>query len=169
VQFFTGVLRALNGRTDGEALGWWWGEQLRQHMFRPPSVFNFYPPDYPVAGTALVGPAFGIHNANTALQRINYLNYLLFWGGSAPAADVPNAVGTRVELDRFLSDADDPAALVDRLSMLALGETLPAGPRAQVIQAVSAYAPVNNDTVRRNRVRQAAYLVFASPQYQVIR
>ncbi len=169
VQLFTGVLRALNGRTDGEALGWWWGEQLRQHMFRPPSVFNFYPPDYPVAGTALVGPAFGIHNANAALQRINYVNYLLFWGGSGPVSGVPNAVGTRVELADFLDDADNPAVLVDRLSMLALGETLPTGPRTQVINAVSAYTPISNDTARLNRVRQAAYLVFASPQYQVIR
>jgi hypothetical protein len=38
-----------------------------------------------------------------------------------------------------------------------------------VINAVSAYTPVSNDTARLNRVRQAAYLVFASPQYQVIR
>ena len=43
---FTAVLRALNGSDDGDALGWWWGETLRQHAFRPPSVFiNFYPPD----------------------------------------------------------------------------------------------------------------------------
>ncbi|MFN3295858.1 DUF1800 family protein [Caldimonas sp.] len=169
VQLFTGMLRALNGRTDGEALGWWWGEQLRQHLFRPPSVFNFYPPDYPVAGTALVGPAFGIHNANTALQRINFVNYLLFWGGSPPSADVPNAVGTSVDLRGFMADADVAANLVDRLSMLVLGETLPATARTQVIDAVEAFAPVNNDTVRLNRVRQAAYLIFASPQYQVIR
>ncbi|GIX23975.1 MAG: hypothetical protein KatS3mg122_1206 [Caldimonas sp.] len=169
VQVFTGVLRALNGRTDGDALGWWWGEQLRQHLFRAPSVFNFYPPDYPVAGTALVGPAFGIHNANTALQRINYVNYLVFWGGSAPASQVPNAVGTRVDLSAFASDADDPAKLVDRLSMLVLGEQLPAGPRRLVIDAVSAFGPGSNETVRLNRVRQAAYLIFASPQYQIIR
>ena len=53
---FTATLRALNGRSDGEALAWWWGETLRQHVFRPPSVFNFYPPDYPVPGKpAMVG------------------------------------------------------------------------------------------------------------------
>ncbi|HEY9095409.1 MAG TPA: DUF1800 family protein, partial [Hydrogenophaga sp.] len=97
-QFFTGVLRALNGRTDGEALGWWWGEELRQHVFRSPSVFNFYPPDYPVAGTSLVGPAFALHSTNAALQRVNYVNYLVFWNGSAPSADVPGALGTRVDL-----------------------------------------------------------------------
>ena len=110
VQLFTGVLRALNGRTDGDALGWWWGEELRQHMFRSPSVFNFYSPTFPVAGTSLVGPAFGLHSTNAALQRVNFVNYLVFWDGSAPSASVPSALGTKVSLSAFTTDAEDPAA-----------------------------------------------------------
>lgn len=168
IQLFTGVLRALNGRTDGDALGWWWGEDMRQHVFRSPSVFNFYPPDYPVAGTALVGPAFGIHNANTALNRINYLNYLLFWGGSGASGAVPNAVGTQVNLSAFTADAANAATLVDRLSRLALGDVLPTASRNAVITAVNAY-PGNTADGRLNRVRQAAFLVFASPQYHLVR
>lgn len=176
IQLFTGVIRALQGRTDGESLGWWWGEELRQHVFRPPSVFNFYPPDYPVPGTALVGPAFGIHNANSALQRINFINYLVFWGGSNPAANVPDATGTSVNLHSFSADAHDPAVLVDRLSLLVLGEALPVVERNAVVGAVAAYTlPGEGATAqaiadaRLNRVRQAAYLVMASPQYQLIR
>ncbi len=169
VQLFTGVLRALNGRTDGDALSWWWGEQLRQHMFRSPSVFNYYPPDYPVPGTALVGPAFGIHNANTALQRINYLNALLFWGGPQPESYVPNALGTQVNLNGFAEDARDPDLLVKRLSLLALGEEIPdTATRAAVVDAVASF-PVTTLDDRLNRVQQAAYLVFASPQYQIVR
>lgn len=167
---FTGVLRALNGRTDGDALGWWWGEELRQHLFRSPSVFNFYSPTYPVAGTTLVGPAFGIHNANTALQRINYVNYLVFWNGSDPDPSVPRALGTRANLSAFLTDANQPGVLVDRLSLLALGKRLPTAPRAAVINAVAAFNPSSSGSgYRRYRVQQAAYLVFASPQYQVTR
>ncbi|MCE4539537.1 DUF1800 domain-containing protein [Pelomonas sp. P7] len=170
VLMMTGVLRALNGQTDGDALGWWWGETLRQHVFRSPSVFNFYPPDYPVPGTRLTGGAFGIHNANTSLERLNYLNYLVNWGGSKPVAGVPGAVGTQVVLDAFDADAPDAAALVDRLSLLAHGEPLPAGPRAKVIDAVSWWtAKTDAKTWQRNRVRTAAYLVFAAPAYQVIR
>lgn len=170
VQLFTGMLRALGGRTDGEALGWWWGEELRQHMFRSPSVFNYYPPDYPLAGTPLVGPAFGIHNANSALQRVNFANYLIYWNGSGPEASVPGAVGTRVNLQAFVTDAGDPARLVDRLSLLALGEPLPTASRTAVIQAVSAYTQQNNgNDYLINRVRQAAFLVFASPQFQITR
>jgi uncharacterized protein (DUF1800 family) len=170
-QMFTGVLRALNGKTDGDALSWWWGETMRQHVFRPPSVFNFYPPDYPVAGTTLVGPAFGIHNANTALSRLNYLTYLLDWGGT-PAANssVPSPLGTQVNLSGFTAGADDAGALVDRLSLLALGQVLPSGPRAEVVKAVSWYtSSTDSANWRTNRVRSAAYLVFGSPHYQVQR
>lgn len=168
IQLFTGVLRALNGRTDGEALGYWWGEEMRQHVFRPPSVFNFYPPDYPVAGTNLVGPAFGIHNANTALNRLNYINQLVFWGGTSPGTNVPNPVGTNVNLTAFASDAANAAVLVDRMALLTLGEPLPPASRTAVITAVNAY-PSNTADGRTNRVRQAAFLVLGSPQFQMTR
>ena len=170
VQMFTAVLRGLNGQSDGDALSWWWGDTMRQHVFRPPSVFSFYPPDYPVAGTTLVGPAFGLHNANTALQRLNYLTYLLDWGGSTPATGVPGATGTKVNLAAFTADAADAAKLVDRLSMLALGAPLPAGPRAEVIKAVSWWtAQTDSANWQTNRVKTAAWLVYGSPQFQVQR
>ena len=169
-QLFAGVLRALNGNTDGDALSWWWGDSLRQHVFRPPSVFNFYPPDYPVPGTALVGPTFGIHSANAALERLNYLTYLLDWGGSAADVSVPNAVGTKVDLSAFAADAADAAKLVDRMSLLALGQALPATPRQKVIDAVAWWTSSTDATNwKTNRVKAAAYLVFASPNYQVLR
>jgi uncharacterized protein (DUF1800 family) len=170
VLMFTGVLRALNGKTDGETLAWWWGQTLSQHMFRPPSVFSFYPSDYPVAGTPLVGPAFGIHNVNGALERLNFLTYLLDWDGSAADANVPSAIGTKADLSAFITDAADATKLVDRLSNLALGQALPATPRAEVIKAVSWWtSSTDSANWQRNRVRAAAYLVFASPNYQVQR
>jgi uncharacterized protein (DUF1800 family) len=170
VQLFTGVLRAMNGRTDGDALAWWWGESLRQHLFRPPSVFNYYPPNYPVPGTTLVGPTFGIHSANAALERLNFLTYLFDWDGSDPSADVPNAIGTKVDLSAFTADAADAAKLVDRVSLLALGQALPATPRQKVIDAVSWWTDKTDATNwKTNRVKAAAYLVFGSPNYQVLR
>jgi len=165
VMMFTGVLRALDGTTDGDALGWWWGETMQQHVFRPPSVFNFYPPDYPVPSTTLVGPTFGIHNANTGLNRLNFLVYLLDWGGSsATGSTVPGAVGTKVNLAAMSTDAANAGTLVDRLSMLALGRTLPATARTEVVKAVEA-----SGSNAANRVKTAAYLVFGAPQYHVQR
>ena len=169
VLLFTGVLRALNGSSDGDALGWWWGEGLRQHLFRPPSVFNFYPPDYPVAGSSLVGPAFGIHNANAALERLNYLTYLVSWGGSNADAAVPGGFGTKVDLSAFQADAADAAKLVDRLSLLAVGGPLPAATRTPIVAAVETFNAQTNNAWQAERVKQAAYLVFATPAFHVTR
>lgn len=171
VLMFTGVLRALGGYTDGDAFAWYWGEKLQQHAFRPPTVFSYFPPDYPVAGTTLAGPAFGIHTASTAIERLNFLNYLLWWGGSSANASVPDATGTKVHnLSAFEVDAGDPAKLVDRLSLLALGKALPSVPRAEVIKAVEAFNGTNDPTNwPTDRVRQAAWLIFASPNYLVTR
>lgn len=167
---FTGVLRGLNGKTDGDALTWWWGDDLSEHVFRPPSVFNFFSPSYPVPGTNLLGPEFGIHGASAALDRLNYLTYLLDWGGSTPNTTVPNATGTAVDLSAFVSDAVDPGKLVDRLSNLALGQTLAQAPRDQVIAAVSWFTAQNDaNNWQTDRVKAAAYLIYASPNYQVQR
>jgi uncharacterized protein (DUF1800 family) len=170
VLLFTGALRALDGQTDGDALGFAIGGDLQQLVFRPPTVFSFYPSDYPVPGTGLVGPSFGIHNTNTALARLSFLSYLLDLGGSTPNASVPAATGTQVNLARFESDAADAAALVDRLSRLAIGQPLPAAGRDKVIAAVSWWTPDTDAVNWKNyRVRTAAYLVFAAPNYQIQR
>lgn len=170
-QVFTGTLRALNGISDGDAFTYWWGENLRQHLFRSPSVFNFYPPDYPVAGTPLQGPQFGILNANTGLARVNYINWLVFTtNGSSPNNTIPGALGTKADLKPFEADAEDPARLVDRMVRLGLGGRISATSRQAIIDAVAAFTPQNaRTTYLRDRVRTAAYLVFASPQYHVAR
>lgn len=164
----TGVLRALHGSTDGYTTNWYAGTPLRQSVLNPPSVFNFYPPDYPVVGTDLVGPTFGIHDAGTALQRLNYLTYLIFEGGSQPSGSMPGATGTAISFDDFVADAGDPAKLVDRFSVLATGAPLPAATRDLIIAAVTSF-PATTSTWRMQRTTQAAYLVFATPNYQVQR
>lgn len=172
VLHMTGVLRALNGVTDGEALSWWWGGTLTQHVFKPPSVFSFFQGDYPLPGSSgLQGPTFALHNASTALGRLNYLHYLLFWGGTAAAnSSLPEPLGTRVDLTEWTSQASDATVLVDRMATLALGAPLPANARSKVIDAVSAFnANTDRSNWQINRVRQAAYLVFASPHYQIQR
>jgi hypothetical protein len=82
---------------------------------------------------------------------------------------VPGAIGTRVDLSAFQVDATDPAKLVDRLSTLAYGAPLPAATRAEVLKAVQAFDAGTGTDWQSNRVKQAAYLVFGAPQYQVIR
>ncbi len=168
-QFFAGVLRGLNGTTDGDPLTWWWGEALSQHVFRPPSVFNYYPPDYPVAGTSLRGPQFGILNANTGLARVNFVNYLVNWGGSPASSKVPEALPTQVNLEPFVIDAPDAAKLVDRMVRVGLGGRISAPSRQTIIDAVNVWNVADSSDWQLERVKTAAYLVFASPQFQIAR
>jgi hypothetical protein len=46
---------------------------------------------------------------------------------------------------------------------------LPAATRAEVLKAVQAFDAGTGTDWQSNRVKQAAYLVFGAPQYQVIR
>ncbi len=169
ILLFTGALRAFGGRTDGAIHGWWWGESLNQHVFRPPSVFNFYPPDYPVAGTGgLVGPQFAIHNANTGLNRLNYLTALFDWRCCDPDPAIPGAIGTRVDTRPFEPRAADAGVLVDDISRIVLGRTLAAAARERVVEAVRFWdAGSDPASWQRRRVETAAWLVLASPDYQV--
>lgn len=166
---FTGAVRALNGRSDGDPFSFWLGNQMQQHIFRPPSVFSYYPPDYPVAGTTRLGPEFGIHNAGTWMARLNFLKWVTETG-AAPDPSIPNALGTTVNLTAFLRSAPDAAALVDRLANLLVGHPLTGLPRDKTIAAVEAWTDRNYPADwRERRVRTAAYLVMASPDYQVQR
>ena len=171
VLMFTGMTRALRGSTDGESFSWWWGGTLGQHVFMPPSVFNFFPPDYHVPGAALdlVGPAFGIHNAATAINRMQFLNCMIHWN--------PCGEGTRVDLSGWVRDylaqgapgqVQNPAspadgALVDTLSKLAYGRSLPADERAAITDAMN--VPW---AMPESRVKTAFFLIFASPRYQIV-
>jgi uncharacterized protein (DUF1800 family) len=168
-QMFAGVLRALNGKTDGDAFTWWWGDALQQHLFRSPSVFNFYAPDYPVAGTSLNGPAFGILNSATGIQRLNFLTTMVFNGGVTASTTVPDATGTTLDLTGFESSASDAGTLVDRLSALCCTGRLSTDARTTIVSAVETIGANSSTTWQRDRVRQAAYLLFASPAYQIQR
>ena len=67
-------------RPASKRLGLWgWGAGMSQTPFNSPSVFNFYPPDFPLTGTPLVGPQFSIMTTNTTFARINFANDLVYW------------------------------------------------------------------------------------------
>jgi uncharacterized protein (DUF1800 family) len=164
VLYMTGAARALGAASDGvyfraqsSALG--------QFVFYAPSVFNYYPFDYVVPGTGLLGPEFGVQTSSTAINRANFANALVFSAQINPDPAVYGATGTQLDLAPYQALAQDPAALADRLDRDLLAGTMSAAMRGAIVSAVNAVAP--SDTL--NRARTAAYLVVTSPQYQVQR
>jgi uncharacterized protein (DUF1800 family) len=158
----TSVARALNGSSDGVYL-LAQATAMGQSVFQAPSVFNFYPPNFPAPGTTLDGPPFKIMLTGTILNRANFANRILFGGNVNPDATVAGATGTQLNLQPFQALAGNPDQLLDRLNLIFMHNTLSPQARQAILTAVNAYAA--NDPL--GRVRQAAYLIATSAQYQV--
>jgi hypothetical protein len=139
---------------------------MGQNVFQAPSVFNFYPPNFPAPGTTLAGPPFKLMLTGTILNRANFVDRIVM--GSAIGADntVTGSSGTALNLQPFQALAANPDAagqLLDRLNLIFLHNTLSPQARTALLTAINAYPAT--DTL--GRVRQAAYLVATSAQYQV--
>ncbi|MDK2122728.1 DUF1800 domain-containing protein [Parachitinimonas caeni] len=163
VLFTTHFLRALGGISDGVSLRTQ-TSVMGQNVLNSPTVFNFYPPDY-VLPNGQLGPEYAILNTSTALARANFVYNMVYGGGAKPDTSVTGAVGTTLDLTSLSTLAGDPAALVDRLSILLLHGTMSTDMRNQLITAVNGVAA--SDAIGRTRL--AVYLVSTSTQFQVRR
>ena len=164
VLFIVGLLRGLDGITDGNRLYEPAGA-MGQDVFYAPSVFNYYPADYRIPGTTLTAPQFGIHNTNTVLHRANFVSEMIDDGGWSPDTELAGAVGTKIDLKPYRDAAASPAQLVTLLNARLFGGGMPLGLRDEVYKAVAAL-PANN---RGDRARAALFLTLTSFQYQVQR
>jgi uncharacterized protein (DUF1800 family) len=164
VLYVTGVLRSLGASSDGvDLIGQSAG--MEQNVFVAPTVFNFFPPDYELAGSMQRAPELAIVDSNTSLKRAEFAWRLIFGRPVPPDATLPGAIGTSLSLAAWEPLASQPAALVDQLDTLLLHGSLPPAARQAVLQAVQA-VPASNAA---QRVKTAAYLLVAGPQYQVQR
>ncbi|MBM2805315.1 MAG: hypothetical protein HW419_3208, partial [Deltaproteobacteria bacterium] len=137
---------------------------MSQDVFRAPSVFSFYPPDYEVPGEAgILGPAFGIFNTRTALNRANFVNRLVF--SNIPAALPDRPTGTSIDLTPWTPLASNPANLVAELNCFLLACSMSPEGQTQIVNAVNA-VPATNLLLR---AQTAIYLVATSGQYNVQR
>ncbi|HEV2761656.1 MAG TPA: DUF1800 family protein, partial [Pyrinomonadaceae bacterium] len=183
-QFVNAFLRAFDAKsldrtTQSDGFHSDTTSSLDQDIFRPPTVFSYYPPDHEVPGTKLLGPAFAIHSTSTTLRRTNWVNTMVYTGitrstptGTPPAVDPGSRpLGTALDLSAWLALAPQPAQLVAELDRVLLHGTMPAAMRASVVKAVEAMPASNPMTVPESvkRAQTAVYLVATSPQYQVQR
>ena len=138
---------------------------MDEDVFRSPTVFNFFPPDYPILGGALVGPEFAILSTTTTLSRINMLN-ALFFNGIPIDNGLPNfrPYGTRIDpanLAAYYIGADD--ALVDALSQIMTASTLPDDVRGEIVSRISGLS------TPEQKAQEAGYLIATSSSYNVQR
>ncbi len=160
--FMVRVLRAVNAASDGVLSSY--AANMGQDLFRPASVFNFYPPGYRiVGGQGLLGPEFRLEDSAATLARANFVNTVVFNGIPAALPDRPT--GTMADFSRLLPFAPYSGLLVDELCGLMTHQSASPSMRDAVRAAVDA-VPAKNALMR---VKTAAYLIASSSQYQVER
>jgi uncharacterized protein (DUF1800 family) len=167
VLFLTNILRAFNAKSanlSGPSDGYLdpQVQPMNQDVFRPTTVFSYYPADFEVPGMSLTGPEFGIFTATEALKRANFTNTIVF--STIPvSANAPS--GTAIDLSGWLPLASNPNALITQMNMLMMHGTMSSAMQTSIATAVNAVAASNPLL----RVQQALYLIATSSQFQVER
>lgn len=159
------LLRSLNASSDGTRLSDY-TNGMGQNLFYSASVFNYFPPDYEVPGTGILGPEFGIQSSAAAVSRANFVNTLVY-SRIAPAANT-SGNGTAVDLSSLVALGGDTNKLLDTLNTLMLHGSMSPVTRA-VITAALTSVPATDSKVALKRAQAAVYLVATSSQFQVER
>jgi len=141
--------------------------EMDQDVFRAPTVFNFYSPEFAVPNEGgILGPEFEIHTSMMALRRANFIRRMVFTG-IAPGGGVlvirPD--GTSIDLSPWMEYASDPAALVERLNLFLLHGTMSPDMATILTDRISSI-PEEQALLR---VQSAVSLVATSGKYQVER
>jgi uncharacterized protein (DUF1800 family) len=137
--------------------------RMDEDVFRSPTVFNFFPPDFVITGTdpPLYGPEFAILSTTTELARINMMNALIY---AAMGTSTDRPYGTRIDPAQLaLYYTGDDGALVDGLGQIMMHGTMSPEMRNVLVNQISA---VTDPTAKAQKV---AYLIATSSSYNVQR
>ena len=103
ILYIANILRAFGATSDGAAPANN-ASSMSEAPLDSPSVFNFFPPDYNIPGTNLLGPEFDLETTATTLVRANFVNSFVYGSigagttvGFTPYANLaanPNATGS---------------------------------------------------------------------------
>ncbi len=174
VLLMTHLLRAFNAVTDGVLVTSSPGSfstPLGQNVFNPPTVFSYFPADYGLPGTSLVGPEFGILDTSTTYARTNFMNTLFLQnsGLGIPLSGTNRPTGTQINFAAYQALATTPQALVDALNAKLMHGAMSPAMNANIVAAVTAVTNATPATQALQRTQTAIYLVATSAQYQVER
>jgi uncharacterized protein (DUF1800 family) len=149
--FITNLLRAMNATSDGAGLSDR-ASDMKQSPFFSPSVFNFFPPNFVIQGTNLLGPEFAIFNTSTTISRTNFVNDLVY--GSVNS-------GTTASIAGYVPLAANPSQLVDAVAAVMLHGQVSDSMKGTLVTTLTGIS----DNTRRTQA--AFYLIGSSSQFQV--
>lgn len=174
VLLMTSLARAIGFTTDGQAFlnrdnG------MGQPVFRAPSVFNFFPPDYPLPGsTVLKSPASKLVTTTNVLR---WHNFVYDWtisgdatrGEFAASTTLPMASGTQPNWAPWEALGTDTDAMIARIDLLMMASTMTDAQKAALKTAATAITNTDPAVQARRRAQTMLYIVASSPLFLVDR
>ncbi len=151
ILFMSNVLRGLNGTvqaTNGVNNA---ATNMGQELFYEASVFSYFSPQSRTEH-GLYGPEFQIYTTQTAVNRADTVNTLLY--GTLP--------GVKVDLQPFVPYAGDTTTLLDYIARIFLRSSM--SPRLQSAAAAAVDAAPGTTA----KIQAALYVVLTLAEYQVI-
>ena len=174
--FALNLLRTFGGTSDGNLSTNGVREGLLidmgQNLFNPPTVFSYYPADYALPGTNLIGPEFGILDTSTTYKRANFVNTLFMTSNISVNAGQDRPTGTQVNYGPYqtiLTGGGTPQNLVDALDTAMMHNTMSSAMKANIVTTITGITNANATTQAQQRTQTAIYLIATSSQYQVER
>ena len=125
---------------------------MGQDLFSPPSVFSYFRPNFRIQDGALFGPEFQILTGSTALERINFINVVV-WNAVAP--------GVSLDLSVYENLADDPELLADAIDERLFQGRMSGRLRQAILSTAEATVAADE------RARNTVYVAITSNEYQV--
>jgi len=133
------------------------GSQMGQNVLFSPSVFNYFPPDYTIPDTSVLGPEFAILNTSSTLTRANWIDSVV--------RNSLTAQGITVDVTPLRGIPPDQ--LTDQLGLTFMHGQMSANMRNAIISTISKL-PNSTPADQDGRTRTAIYLVLTSSQYQIV-
>jgi len=170
----TSLARAIGYTTDGYAFTTR-DAGMGQAPFRAPSVFNFYPYDFPLPqGAGLVSPVSKVITTSTVIARHNFI-YDWTVGGDATRGEfqkqaaIAYATGTVPNWASWEANGTDDGKTIDRINLVLLNGTMNAAQRQALVTAMAAVKNTDPALQARKRAQVALYVAASSPLFQVDR
>lgn len=162
-------------------------DELAQHPYQSPSVFNFYRPGFVAPGTEtgaaeLTMPELQLVNTATAPGYVNFLDDLVLQDLddrdlqriadrlAQVRADLPAEPGVNAWVASYADELallTDTEALLDHLDLLLTAGTLTEGTRGLIAEFLNDESVEDTPEARRDQVQLAVLLIMSSPDYLV--
>ena len=170
----TSLARAIGYATDGYAFTTR-DAGMGQAPFRAPSVFNFYPYDFPLPqGAGLLSPVTKLMTTSTITARHNFI-YDWTVGGDATrgefqkVAAISYATGTVPNWASWEANGADDGKTIARINLVLMNGTMTSAQRQALLTAMAAIKNTDPALQARKRAQVALYIAASSPLFQVDR